>query len=89
MTCIGVIRKAPQRGHNMGLIFLEEKFLLRARLLILHRSLFHKLGEIFGTSSFHLPNFERTFGSKTWHVHGTCYLKPHICLCKASLAHPS
>ena len=43
--------------------FLEKKTLFRVLLLIVYRSWFRKLGETFGTSSFHLPNFERILGS--------------------------
>ena len=35
-------------------------------------SLFSKLGEAFGTSSFHLSYFEKKLGFKIGYVHGTC-----------------
>ena len=37
-----------------------------------------KLGVIFGTSSFHLPNLERISGSKIGYAHGICYPKFQI-----------
>ena len=48
-----------------------------------------KVGCKFGTSSVHLSNFERILGSKIGYAYGTCYSKSWICLCMASLAHPS
>lgn len=44
---------------------------------------------MFGTSSFHLSTFERISRSKLGYVHGICYRKPWINLCKVSLIHVS
>ena len=47
------------------------------------------LGAEFGTSSFHISNFERVVGSEKVYVHGTRCPKCLIDLCKVGLAHPS
>jgi hypothetical protein len=61
-----VIHKVSQRGTKpyVGLILLWGNFLLIGCWLVVCWSLFWKLGETFGTSSFHLLNFEKILGSK-------------------------
>jgi hypothetical protein len=55
----------------------------------MYESLFWKLGEHFGTSFFHLSNFDKILGFKLgFHVHGTHYPKPRIGLCKARFGPP-
>ena len=73
----------------MGLVLHSENNLLRARWVIVYQSLFWKLGETYGTSSFHLKNFERILGSKIGYAHGTHCPKSWIGLCKAGLANPT
>ena len=48
-----------------------------------------KLSETFGTSSFHLSNFESILGSNIRYAHGTRCSRSRIGLSKASLADPS
>ena len=51
--------------------------------------LFRKLGEMFGTSSYHLTNCEKILGFNIGHAHMTCCPKPYIDTCKATLADQS
>ena len=55
-----------KRDENVGAIILRENFVLRAHSLVMRRSLFWKLGETFGTSSFYLSSFESILGSNIW-----------------------
>ena len=80
------LKEGQNHGFDPSLRKLSIKSLLARRVL----ELLFKVGETFGTSSFHLvSNFERILGSKIGYAQGTCCLKSPISLCKASLAHPS
>ena len=92
--------KSPQKDETVGLILLWEKFLLRARWLIVYWSLLArcvlvrcnsilKKGWNFVTASFYLSNFEKILGSIIGYAHRARCLKSRIDLCNVSLARPS